>query len=140
MNTNDHAEVRPSATIVDGGQPDSYEGGKSAYADITADDALDVLANARRRRVIKLVAADAPRTLGELAEELARQECGYDATSKVLSAERKRVYIALYQGHLEKLEVVGAIAREEYDEIRSGKNTAALAELIKHVETRVSDE
>jgi len=78
---------------------------------ISTDDLFDALSNSRRRQVIRRLnegAAD----LGTLAEEIAAVE--NDTTVPRLgSQQRKRVYISLYQAHLDQLEDVGIVVRDE---------------------------
>ena len=79
------------------------------------DVIFDLLANERRRRVVRyLLAESESTTLGELAEHIAAIE-NDKPQSALSSTERKRVYISLYQGHLPKLDDAGAI---EFDENR----------------------
>lgn len=104
---------------------------------VDTDDALTLLRNSRRREVIKLVAGGGEDwTLDGLATEIARQECGHDSTFDVSGTERKRVYIALYQAHLDKLDEAGAIVRDG-DDIRATPHTEAFAELLTVIDTRV---
>jgi hypothetical protein len=73
---------------------------------ITKDDAFHLLQNARRRAVLRhlLEHEDTERfVMRDVAEEVAAWE--HDTTvQQLVSDERQRVYIALYQSHLPKLD------------------------------------
>jgi predicted transcriptional regulator len=71
----------------------------------------EILSNERRALALSVLQTDGPMTLRELADCLARHEYGSDYNS----AERKRVYVSLYQCHLPKLEDRGVIRREDRD-------------------------
>lgn len=67
---------------------------------ITQGDVFEVLCNRRRRRVVAyLQECGGKATAGELAEVIAAAEEGIPV-DRVSSAERKRVYVSLYQNHL----------------------------------------
>jgi hypothetical protein len=82
---------------------------------ITHDEAVDIMSSERRRWVIEFLAdqePDATITLSELSEHVAARE--NDCSIRELSSqERERVYVALYQSHLDTLnEII------EYDKDR----------------------
>ncbi len=79
------------------------------------DVIFELLKNRRRREVLKyLLDTEGTVTLGELAEQIAAWE--NDTTVNALSSDqRKRVYVALYQTHLPKMDDAGII---EYDQDR----------------------
>jgi hypothetical protein len=72
---------------------------------ITHDEAVDIMASERRRWVIEYLAGKEPTatvTLSELSEHIAARE--NSCTIRELSSqERERVYVALYQSHLNTL-------------------------------------
>lgn len=73
------------------------------------DVIFDLLSSARRRHVVYyLLDESESTTLGELARHLAAIETG-KSPKAVSSPERKRVYIALYQCHLPKMDDAGVI-------------------------------
>jgi DNA-binding transcriptional ArsR family regulator len=78
-------------------------------AELDLDLVFDALKNARRRRLLRyLNEHDSPVALGDLAEHLAAIE--NDTTPAMLdSKQRKRVYVALYQSHLPKLNSMGLV-------------------------------
>ncbi|WP_132059416.1 DUF7344 domain-containing protein [Halorussus amylolyticus] len=82
---------------------DSDEG-EAQVADLSRDLVFDVLKNRRRRYALHYLRhADGSVQLSELAEQVAAWE--NDTTVDAISAaERKRVYTALYQSHLPKLD------------------------------------
>lgn len=84
---------------------------------ISKDDAFHVLQNSRRRAVLRyLLDRDEPQRLQmrDVAEAVAAWEHG-TTTEQLTSDQRQRVYIALYQSHLPKLDELGVI---EYDQAR----------------------
>ena len=101
-----------------------------------SDDAFDVLSNARRRRVlIHLFEADEPATLAGLSRSVAAWENGIDEEG-VTSRQRKRVYTALRQSHLPKMDRAGVI---DYDTDRgSVELTDEAAELRTYLDVAVS--
>lgn len=84
---------------------------------ISKDDAFHILQNARRRAVLRhlLERSDTEQfQMREVAEAVAAWE--NDTTTERLTTEqRQRVYIALYQSHLPKLDNHGVI---RYDQAR----------------------
>jgi hypothetical protein len=84
---------------------------------ISKDDAFHVLQNARRRAVLRYLSEHEETdtfVMRDIAEEVAAWE--HDTTvQRLVSDERQRVYIALYQSHLPKLDEHGII---EYNQSR----------------------
>ena len=82
---------------------------------LSRDLVFDVLKNRRRRHALHyLKQKEEPVELSELAEQVAAWE--NDSTVEGISAaERKRVYTALYQSHLPKLDDAGIV---EYNQSR----------------------
>ena len=82
---------------------------------LSKDVIFELLKNRRRREVLQyLLEADETVTLGELAEQIAAWENDTEITA-LSSDQRKRVYVALYQTHLPKMDDAGII---EYDQDR----------------------
>lgn len=83
--------------------------------ELSKDVIFELLKNRRRREVLAyLVETDDTVTLGELAEQIAAWE--NETTVNALSSDqRKRVYVALYQTHLPKMDDAGIV---EYDQDR----------------------
>ena len=81
----------------------------SGPEDLPLDVVFDLLKNRRRRLVIKYLEEESSTTtLSDLAEHIAALE--NDKTEEALtSAERKRVYVCLYQSHLPKMDDAGII-------------------------------
>ncbi len=80
---------------------------------MSQDDAFDILSNARRRYVLYyLREANGPVELGELANELAAWE-NETTTEELTQQQRKRVYVSLYQTHIQKLAEADIV---EYDQ------------------------
>ena len=75
----------------------------------TEQEVFDILSNRRRRYALYALLNDDTTTIGSLAERIAAWEndCTVD---EVTSTERKRVYTALQQSHLPKLERTGLVS------------------------------
>jgi len=79
------------------------------------DELFDVLANRRRRYLIELLAGRTDSCdIGTVATRIAARENGVDVAA-VTNKERKRVYTALQQSHLPKMDTAGII---EFDKQR----------------------
>ncbi|AXR81275.1 DUF7344 domain-containing protein [Natrarchaeobaculum sulfurireducens] len=105
----------------------------SSVSDSEADDGLskdvifELLKNRRRREVLAyLLEAEETVTLGELAEQIAAWENDTDVNA-LSSDQRKRVYVALYQTHLPKMDDAGIV---EYDQDRGLISLADNADLL----------
>lgn len=82
---------------------------------LSKDVIFELLKNRRRREVLQyLLEADDTVTLGELAEQIAAWENDIDINA-LSSDQRKRVYVALYQTHLPKMDDAGIV---DYDQDR----------------------
>jgi DNA-binding transcriptional ArsR family regulator len=84
------------------------DAGESAEADAV----FEVLANRRRRLVVRVLEdASGSLDIGELATRVAARERGVDP-SEVTYRQRKSAYTALHQNHLPMLADVGVVAAE----------------------------
>ena len=92
------------ASAVDGRTNDA-----SAAESLSTDDLFHLLQNSRRRAVLRyLRGREGPARMRDVAEQVAAWE--NDTTvAQLASDERQRVYISLYQSHLETLEDAGVI-------------------------------
>jgi len=110
---------------VEGSASEANDGPRASRDDATVQrDAEPVvewntlfhtLKNQRRRRVLRLLAdRSEPIELGPLAESIAARECDREV-DRLGSQERKRVYIALHQCHLPKMDDADAVT---YDKSR----------------------
>jgi hypothetical protein len=82
---------------------------------LSKDEIFELLKNRRRRDVLEyLLAVDRTVTLSELAEHIAAWENDVDVQA-LNSSQRKRVYVALYQTHLPKMDQTGIV---EYNQDR----------------------
>ncbi|MBX0324303.1 hypothetical protein EGH21_14835 [Halomicroarcula sp. F13] len=94
--------------------------------ELTRDDIFHVLQCRRRRLVLKYLQeydGDEPARMGDIAEHIAALE--HDTTIDALrSQQRQRVYIALYQSHLPKMDKAGVL---EYNQSRGYVETTELA-------------
>jgi len=96
---------------------------------LSTDDAFHLLQNSRRRGVLRYIRGrpDADSfEMRDIAEQVAAWEQG-KPIGAITSTERQRVYIALYQSHLPKLDEHGVI---EYDQSRGMVRATPLAEEI----------
>jgi len=98
-------------SIRDRIQSDDQDAPRTPTIDV--DDAIDVLANERRRYILDVLArVDDEIDKGELAELVAARE--YQTRIRHLTGQqRKRVYVALHQSTLPKLDGAGII---DYDD------------------------
>lgn len=107
-------------------------------SDLDDDEVYHLLQNERRRNVLEyLRGREGPVQMRDIAEQVAAWE--HDTTVQALmSDQRQRVYIALYQAHLPKLDKEGII---DYNQSRGivEKNPAA-QELIAHLKQPADDE
>ena len=101
----------------------------SAHAQVESD-VFTLLSNERRRGVVRAFSElEPPIDVGDLAEYIAADE--NDKTiPELTSEERRRVYTALQQRHLDKLEEAGIIERDR-DRIEP---TDRIEELEMHLE------
>lgn len=82
---------------------------------LSTDTIFDTLSNRRRRYILQyLKRVDEPVTLRDLSEQLAAWEHGIDRV-EVRPKERKRLYTALHQTHLPKMNGLGVL---DYDRDR----------------------
>lgn len=93
-----------SSTTGSDGEPETD-------AELTRDDIFHVLQCRRRRLVLKYLheyTGDEPADMSDIAEHIAALE--HDTTVDALrSKQRQRVYIALYQSHLPKMDDAGVV-------------------------------
>lgn len=91
-----------SAQQIDGGPSD-------VGIDIADDELYEVLANQRRRFAVHLLKREEQRMeIGEMAEQIAAWENDADL-AEITGNERKRVYTALQQSHLPKMDRAGVV-------------------------------
>ncbi|WP_408957952.1 ArsR family transcriptional regulator [Natrinema sp. 74] len=94
---------------------------------LSKDVIFELLKNRRRREVLAyLLEADETVTLGELAEQIAAWENDTEVNA-LSSDQRKRVYVALYQTHLPKMDDAGIV---EYDQDRGLISLSDNADLL----------
>ncbi|SDE98243.1 hypothetical protein SAMN04488067_101322 [Halorubrum xinjiangense] len=92
-----------SAQQIDGG-------GAEPATEVSEDELFDVLANQRRRFAVHLLKREEKERfeIGDMAEQIAAWENGID-TAEITGDERKRVYTALQQSHLPKMDDAGVV-------------------------------
>lgn len=94
---------------------------------LTKDEIFDTLKASRRRAVLRYLDENGgTATTGTLAEHIAAVENGIDR-SELSSSQRKRVYVALYQAHLPRMDDFGVI---EYDADRGDVRLCDQAEKV----------
>ncbi|TYT63531.1 DUF7344 domain-containing protein [Natrialba swarupiae] len=115
---------------IDTSLPDEISSSVSQSEDdegLSKDVIFELLKNRRRREVLAyLLEAEETVTLGELAEQIAAWENDTDVNA-LSSDQRKRVYVALYQTHLPKMDDAGIV---EYDQDRGLITLADNADLL----------
>ena len=84
--------------------------GVEPTTEVSEDELFDVLANQRRRFAVHLLKREAEDSvaIGDMAEQIAAWENGID-TTEITGSERKRVYTALQQSHLPKMDDAGVV-------------------------------
>jgi hypothetical protein len=103
-----------ASSETDADDTESGPDGSETDSNLTRDEVFKMLSNRRRRYVLHYLGRnDAPVSLRALAEQVAAWENGveHDPTSD----ERKRVYTALQQFHLPRMDGAGVV---EYDHHR----------------------
>ena len=112
-----------TTTEADADEPETTE--------LSKDDLFHILQNQRRRRVLEYIQDnddEAQVDMRDIAEQVAAWE--HDTTVQQLTSnERQRVYIALYQSHLPKLDEKGII---EYNQSRGIVERTSLADQFEH--------
>jgi len=112
-----------TGSMIEDGRPRVIDpDGNCDGAALSIDEVCHLLQNRRRRGVLRyLREADGTAKMSDIAEAIAAAENG-TTVERLDHDERKRVYIALYQTHLPKLDDAGIV---EYDSERG--NIAATA-------------
>jgi len=106
--TTDGPSSTPTVSIEETSSLDQEN--QESTDDLTVDVIFEALKNERRRRVIKyLEANDGQTELSDVAERIAAEE-NDKSIQEITYDERKRVYVALYQCHLPKLDDMGIIS------------------------------
>ncbi len=97
------------ASVLDAHAPPSDE----APSTLSKDEMFELLKNQRRRDALRYLREDGESTLSDLAERIAAKENDIEVV-ELSSAQRKRVYIGLYQCHLPKLDDAGVVDFEKH--------------------------
>ncbi|WP_247731176.1 DUF7344 domain-containing protein [Halovivax limisalsi] len=99
---------------------------------LTEDELFELLANQRRRQVLyALMCEGKTLTIGDLSQRIAAWEDGLDY-EEVSSKDRKRVYTALQQSHLPKMDQSGVV---NFDRDRGTvEPTAALSDVEIYID------
>ncbi|MFD1687438.1 DUF7344 domain-containing protein [Halobellus litoreus] len=85
------------------------DGGGEPTTELSEDELFDVLSNQRRRFAVHLLKHEEESLeIGDMAEQIAAWENGID-TAEITGDERKRVYTALQQSHLPKMDRAGVV-------------------------------
>lgn len=101
------------------------EAGIGTTDELPLDVIFDILKNHRRRLVIRYLSEiSATTTLSDLAEHIAARE-NDKSEDALTSAERKRVYVCLYQCHLPKMNDAGLL------EFEPDRGTVELADNVE---------
>jgi hypothetical protein len=95
--------------------------------ELTADVAFDLLSNARRRYVLCYIRERGKASVGELSRYTAAWENDVKPTA-LSSSQRKRVYTALHQTHLPRLDEYGIVT---YDPDRGTVTPQPRLELLE---------
>lgn len=116
--------------------PDQVEQ-PSGSIDLSTETVCELISNARRRAVIRRVAAldaDESVQMGDLARTIAGEE--HDISPATVSSEqRKTVYVSLLQNHLPKLDAAGVVDwNDRSGDIAHGRSVGELAALVEGIE------
>jgi hypothetical protein len=116
------ATIEAGDGVTDEGSEDDTEG-----VPIPRDELFHLLQNERRRAVVRyLRGVDGPVSMREVAEQVAAWEHG-TTVAALTSDQRQRVYIALYQSHLDALDAAGVV---EYNKPRGVVEPTPLVEYV----------
>jgi hypothetical protein len=118
----------PAMTAPEPNPRDSYN-----PVPLTVDETLEAISNSRRRFSIRFVdEMELPIHVDNLAEALAEIE----NEGRVDAQDRKTIYVALTQHHLDKLEALGAVVYDDRRKIlMPSEATNGLANLIRYAES-----
>lgn len=129
-----HRELQNEQSNKPPNHPEREESNQASdqSEDLPLDQVFEILKNSRRRETLRyLNENDGQTTLSELAEHIAALE-NETTIREITSAQRKRVYVGLYQCHLPKMDDTDVI---EYDQNRGtielGPHAAELDEYIE---------
>lgn len=102
--------------------------------ELSMDDVFGILSNRRRRLILSyLRRGEETVSIGELSEAIAAVENDRPIES-VSSAERKRVYVALHQCHLPKMDEVDVISfAKSRGTVERASNTEVLQEYLERI-------
>ena len=115
--------------------PTTGDVGTEPLPELTADAAFDLLSNARRRYVLCYVRERGETSVRELSRYTAAWE--NDVTPPaVSSSQRKRVYTALHQTHLPRLDEYGVVS---YDPDRGTVTPQPRLDLLEEYLTQPED-
>lgn len=112
-------------------EPDTRPDPTDVNVNLPLDSVYTMLSTWRRRAVLRELDASDDGTgvdVSDLARAVAGEECGKDE-DEVSGGEYNRVYTALYQAHLQKLEQHGLVDfdRENGDVFATGQTAEAVA-------------
>lgn len=97
----------------EGGSETTETEGSTTERPVEIGTVFELVKNKRRRYVLRyLIATDGNAMVDNLAEQVAAWE--YDKNVETISTqERKRVYVSLYQTHLQKMDDASAISYDK---------------------------
>lgn len=109
--------------------PERGDGDPGRPGDLTRDEVFDVLSSTRRRHVVHALVGNGGKTsIGALSKRLAQWENDLPDDRDVTARQRKRVYTALRQSHLPRLDEVGVV---DYDPDRGTVELTARADALR---------
>ncbi|GAB3670762.1 DUF7344 domain-containing protein [Halopiger thermotolerans] len=109
--SNANAKVKTNAELgTDSGDgPDDRSEPVEADHVLTEDELFEILSNRRRRHILhELMREQDTLDIGTLSQQIAAWEDGLEL-HEVTSSDRKRVYTALHQSHLPKMDEAGVV-------------------------------
>ncbi len=100
------------------------------YPKLSKSDIFSVLQNDRRRCVLELLNSNGSQDLRTMSEAIARIESG---TAEPMSNVRKSIYVSLLQTHLPKMESLGILTFDKFED--KVELMPAAAEMKVYLET-----
>lgn len=103
-------------------------------------EAFNILSARRRANIIRVLAQDGPMTLTVATERVGRMEYGDDIIpAHHENPHYKRMYVSLYQSHLDKMDEMGVIDYEKDDNwLSPNETTYALNEILVESDERLA--
>jgi len=113
--------------------------GEEQNGDLELGEVMELLRSRRRRVALDYLEREGPGTFGDLVEYAAKEIHGLGYGTD----ERKRLYVALYQNHLPKLDDAGVVEFEgtgDEDRVRPGENYDRIRHILDSIRAAAEEE